>query len=268
MKKVFSLLWVRLSVAFTVVTLVVFLITAIAGQTIVNPRFARSPLEDNLNRPGEPLRQLAEFYREHRSWEGIAGLFESDPLSPFRDLLFIMDSDRQVVYGTPQAVDPDAPGAGPPLAPIIDAGVIVGYVGFSPGASGVAQLQEGALLRMSRDLALTAMVGGIIGVLVGIVFSRGLSAPLNRLASAARAIGAGQLTQRVKVEGSEKPRLPRHSTTWLTSEEAEKLRRNWLRMSLTNCARRCPFAGKLAGYPDDVYTLTRRDHLIAGTPAC
>lgn len=80
-----------------------------------------------------------------------------------------------------------------------------------------------------RDLLiLVALVGGGLGLLFGIAVSRGMTAPLDRLAEAARAIGAGDLGQRVEVGGSRELAAVATSFNNMAAslEQAETLRRN------------------------------------------
>jgi signal transduction histidine kinase len=53
-----------------------------------------------------------------------------------------------------------------------------------------------------NTLGTVAAIAGVVSVIFGILVSRNLTAPLNRLANAARAIEARKLHRRVKVEGT------------------------------------------------------------------
>jgi two-component system OmpR family sensor kinase/two-component system sensor histidine kinase BaeS len=261
MKTLLRQLWVQLSLAFTAVTLAAFAVVGVISLVLFAPPTVRSNVENYLNQPGGMIGQLAAFYHRQQSWEGIVEAFEQDPFNPLADVLFILDTEGRVVYGNPDPADLD------PLRreghiPIIDNGVLVGYAGFSRGAAGVARLQEGALRGISQSLILVIAVGSVIGILVGIVVSRDLSAPLDRLAVAARAIGAGQLTQRVKVEGSQEVVALAQAFNDMAGklEEAEKLRRNLVADVAHEL--RTPLSvlqGNLQAVLDDVYPLDKAE---------
>lgn len=100
----------------------------------------------------------------------------------------------------------------------------------------------------------------MIGILVGVISSRGLAAPLNNLAKAARAVGSQDLTQRIEVKGSSEIREVAVAFNSMTSalEKADDLRNNMLadiahelRTPLT------VIQGNLRAILDDVYDLDK-----------
>ena len=111
-------------------------------------------------------------------------------------------------------------------------------------------------------MLIIALVGGSGGILVAIFASRGLTSPLQRLSTAARAIADGDMSQRVQIEGSqEMQEVGVAFNDMMTSlEEAEKLRRNLV----TDVAHelRTPLSvlqGNLRAILDDVYPLDKRE---------
>ena len=102
----------------------------------------------------------------------------------------------------------------------------------------------------------------LISILVGVLLSRNLSAPLSKLADAARAIGARDLTQRVEIHGSQEVREVSQAFNDMASdlEKAEVLRQNLLadvahelRTPLT------VIQGNLQAILDEVYQLDRAE---------
>ncbi len=100
----------------------------------------------------------------------------------------------------------------------------------------------------------------IVGILVGVISSRGLAAPLNNLAKAARAVGSQDLTQRIEIEGTSEIRevAVAFNTMAAALEEADNLRSNMLadiahelRTPLT------VIQGNLRAILDDVYELDK-----------
>lgn len=100
----------------------------------------------------------------------------------------------------------------------------------------------------------------LVGILVGVISSRGLAAPLNNLAKAAQAIGSQDLSQRIEVKGSSEVREVALAFNAMAGalEEAETLRSNLLadiahelRTPLT------VIQGNLRAILDDVYQLDK-----------
>ena len=100
----------------------------------------------------------------------------------------------------------------------------------------------------------------LLGILVGVVSSRGLAAPLNNLAKAARAVGSQDLSQRIDVKGSSEIREVAVAFNAMAEdlEQADNLRTNMLadiahelRTPLT------VLQGNLRAILDDVYELDK-----------
>ncbi|MCJ7716391.1 MAG: ATP-binding protein, partial [Anaerolineales bacterium] len=100
----------------------------------------------------------------------------------------------------------------------------------------------------------------ILGILVGIVSSRGLAAPLHNLAKAAQAVGKQDLSQRIDIKGSSEVREVAVAFNAMAAalEEADGLRNNMLadiahelRTPLT------VIQGNLRAILDDVYELDK-----------
>jgi two-component system OmpR family sensor kinase/two-component system sensor histidine kinase BaeS len=70
----------------------------------------------------------------------------------------------------------------------------------------------------------------MVGILVGVISSRGLAAPLHNLAEAAKAVGSQDLSQRIEVKGTEEVREVAIAFNAMAEalEEAEGLRNNML----------------------------------------
>ena len=305
-------LWVQLSLAFTGMLLLTFLLIGVVSQVLVNPRFAQTAVEDHLRQPGGVNNVLMDYYRQHGSWDGVETLFERADLSLLADALIVFDADRNVVYGDVDTVGieaalhggPDAnptadasvdlaagpetaasPAPDPTLAlipasesgpldlsqirggrqlgmPLIQDGNVIGYVDFAPAGQSFDELRNVALWTISRYLIITILVGGAVGVLMSVRVSRTLSAPLDRLAAAARAIGAGQLDQRVTVGGSQEIVTVAHAFNDMAGalEQAEKLRRDMVADVAHEL--RTPLSvlqGNLQAILDDVYPLDKAE---------
>jgi len=135
-----------------------------------------------------------------------------------------------------------------------------GYVeGQLPPLPTFGQLMRGYIeLYVAEGAIYVSVVSGVIGILVSPLVSRSLTAPLNRLTQAARAIGGRDLSQRVNVSGSrEIVELARTFNQMAGElERAEKLRQNL--MADVSHELRTPLAaleGSLRACLDQVYQL-------------
>ena len=100
----------------------------------------------------------------------------------------------------------------------------------------------------------------LVGILVGVISSRGLAAPLRKLAIAARAVGSQDLSQRIEVEGTDEVREVAVAFNAMAEEleEAEILRNNMLADIAHEL--RTPLSviqGNLRAILDDVYDLDK-----------
>lgn len=95
----------------------------------------------------------------------------------------------------------------------------------------IQEVQAGALrhILLTRTLRFLILFS-LIGTLVGVITSRSLSAPLGKLAEAARAIGSRELGQRIEVKGTEEVRQVTRAFNDMAAdlEKAETLRSNML----------------------------------------
>ena len=112
------------------------------------------------------------------------------------------------------------------------------------------------LIRLVRILLSISL----IGILVGVISSRGLAAPLNNLAKAAQAVGSQDLSQRIDVKGSSEVREVAVAFNAMAEalEQADILRTNML--ADISHELRTPLTviqGNLRAILDDVYELDK-----------
>jgi signal transduction histidine kinase len=151
------------------------------------------------------------------------------------------------IYLTMQADGVDPIGMISPITADYSHGFLSRVVEFSTSEIAIR------LLRILLSISL-------MGMLIGVISSWGLSAPLNNLAKAARAVGSQDLTQRIEVKGTREIREVVVSFNAMAEalEEAEGLRSNMLadiahelRTPLT------VIQGNLRAILDDVYELDK-----------
>jgi signal transduction histidine kinase len=148
-------------------------------------------------------------------------------------------------------------------------GLSTGSFGFDADVQGLEHFrgEDGSLPRVSgrflaQGLWRFTIVVTAIGIAVGIISSRGLTSPLNKLAEAAKAIGSQDLSRRVEVRGSEEIRVVAQAFNEMAAalEKAETLRSNMLADVAHEL--RTPLSviqGSLRAILDDVYELDKAE---------
>ncbi len=214
-------LWVRLTLAFAIVAVIGIGLAALLADQSVNSEFrtfiARNQAE--LQNSGLAT-ELAAYYAAHQTWLGVDPIFTAtqpppqpnrpqpgqppDRFNP-RSALIVADSDWHIVYDSgqrrtgeilPQSERDQA-------TALTSQDQTIGYLLYTPGPIGTLSPPEQAFINQVRySLLLAALIASLIGALLGLAFSRTLTRPLDRLAKAARAIEAKDLTQRVATSGT------------------------------------------------------------------
>ncbi len=238
-------LWVRLALAFALVTLVGILTASWLADRQVSTSFGRYLARTQTTDPAL-LADLSDFYARTGGWDDV-------------------DSILANVRGPGAGPGPGGPGAGrgmgrggPPLTLADASGRIVydrfGRQGATVGRDELADATPitvhnrtaGYLLalpggwvdtnppaqtfldQVNRSLLQAGLVAGLVGITLGFVIARGLTAPLSRLARAARRISQGEFSQRVPVEGTAEIAEVAGAFNDMAGdlERAERLRRN------------------------------------------
>jgi signal transduction histidine kinase len=142
------------------------------------------------------------------------------------------------------------------LIPLV-IGVSTGSFGFGHGPPSPVPGQFPAQGLLRFMVLVTA-----IGIVAGIISSRGLTSPLNKLAEAAKAIGSQDLSRRVEVRGSDEIRVVAQAFNEMAAalEKAETLRSNMLADVAHEL--RTPLSviqGSLRAILDDVYELDKTE---------
>jgi signal transduction histidine kinase len=196
-------LWMRLSLAFSAVVLVGVLAIVVIGVLIV-----RIEGPDSLRASGGLIEGLADYYRSHGTWQGVDAFLDGaqHAIYPDTHLLIQLRDENNVVlynpYNTPLSLtDPFF------TLPVVVEGHKRGALSIFEPARGLTSdlpvRPQGFWLARIRDfLVLVAAVGGVVGILFGVLVSRSLTAPLEKLAVAAQAIGNRALHHRVEARGS------------------------------------------------------------------
>lgn len=287
-------LWVRLSLAFALVVLVAVGAVAVLINRTTGTEFQRYITHSGMEAAGSGVQSLVSYYDHNGSWDGVDQLvdqllinsslyvnpstapnimepgtflrFGRIPLSQLDTLL--ADAKGKVVYDSSgQSVGKRLTSAQRSSAVAITQGTdgsVIGYllVSFPSAQSQSAGLEQQFLGRIQRVLWMGAGLAFGLALVVGVILSRGMTAPLRRLAAAARAVAGGNLGQRVKIEGSAEVTEVGVAFNEMTSalQKAEALRQNLVADVAHEL--RTPLSvlqGNLRAILDDVYPLDKAE---------
>ncbi len=233
-----SKLWVRLTLAFVLVTLVGVSTVALLANRSASSQFRRYLSRRETTDWGDLTDDLASYYEQQGSWDGVEVVFEDSQRGQGRGQMrqggqstLLADGQGLVVY------DSQGRYAGETLdrseqelaVPIQAGGQTVGFLlAVPPGWEQLQPQEQSFLDQVNRALLLAGALAGALSILLGLGLSRGLAAPLARLTSAARRIAGGDLGQRVPETGSTEVAALGQAFNQMAAdlEKAEELRRN------------------------------------------
>ncbi len=279
-------LWVRLTLAFTLVILVAVGAIALLISYTTGAEFRQYVTHSGMRASGSGMQQLSAYYEERGSWAGVEtllgeGVFVAGPLGgpvpgpnrrpgmPGGRLDAVLaDASGKVVYDSAGQDEGKRLSAREKSRALSITGSggdeVIGYLLLSvPGGSDrLGNLEQRFLQRMRNLLLAGAVVAVGLGLVMGALLSRSMVAPLQRLAAAARAVAAGDLGRQVEVEGSVEMAEVGQAFNEMTAalEEAETLRQNLVADVAHEL--RTPLSvvqGNLRAILDDVYPLDKAE---------
>jgi len=278
-------LWVQLTLAFALVVLVAVTAIGVLADLTAGQAFRQYLSYGDIARFQNLIERLGEYHYAQGSWDGVERLLSqvrivpAVPPAPMGDgrpgtldwqderiRLVLADASGRVVY------DSEEDRAGKALTKaeraaaqdVLSGEQVVGQLVVSrPVQSAILGPLEQAFVERLRWLL---VVGGLLacalGVLLGLALSRNLTAPLQRLATAARAVARRDFSQRVRVEGSAEMAEVARSFNEMTAalEKSEQQRRNLVADVAHEL--RTPLSvvqGNLRAILDDVYPLEKTE---------
>jgi two-component system OmpR family sensor kinase/two-component system sensor histidine kinase BaeS len=244
-------LWVRLTLAFVLITLVGVSTVALLANLSAGSQFRHYLARSQMMGWGNLINDLAAYYERQGSWDGAEDVFGDmgGPMQPGRGhgamqpgwgrgpmwwggaSTLLADGQGLIVY------DSQGWRAGKTLSrseqklaiPIQAEGQTVGFLLAIPPSGMQLQPQEQSFLdQVNQALLLAGALAGALSILLGLGLSRGLTAPVARLTAAARRIAGGDLSQRVPETGSAEIATLGQAFNQMAAdlEKAEELRRN------------------------------------------
>lgn len=276
---------VQLILAFTLVVLVAVGAIAFLIIRTTNTQFRQYVTNSSMQASGSGLEQLAAYYEQHGSWDGVEsllgqGVFFSGPGDRFFPIpsghaprpigrldVLLADASGRIVYDSAAEMKGKKLGsrARSQALPITQSdGGVIGYLVLSVPREWtmMGRLEQQFLSGMRNILVIGAAIAVGLGLIMGALLSKRLTAPLQRLATAARAVAGGDLDQKVQVEGSTEIAEVGNAFNEMTTAlgESERQRQNMvadvaheLRTPLT------VVQGSLRAILDDVYDLDKAE---------
>jgi two-component system OmpR family sensor kinase/two-component system sensor histidine kinase BaeS len=205
-------LWVRLALAFVLVTTIGVAVFAVLANWSATNAFRNYIARQEAFLSSGEVDALAAYYAAHGSWDGVGGILPGPAgngrgAGRNRPTLLIADVNDTVVF------DEEATRQGTSLTddergravPITSNGATIGYLVFNTQAGSVAltPAQQSFMAQLQWALAAAAVIAGLIGIGLGVVISRSLASPLARTAGAAHAFAAHDWSQRAPVSGAD-----------------------------------------------------------------
>ncbi len=279
-------LQVQLVLAFTLVVLVAVGVIAVLIIRTTDTEFRQYVTNSGMQASGGGLDRLVAYFEQHGSWEGVESLLGQGVfLSRQGEDLFarvgvytvkpgslldvvLADASGRIVYDsasemTGRMLSARAKSQALPIKQG-EGREVIGYLLLSvPGEfSALGQLEQRFLDKMRDILFIGAALAVGLGMVIGALLSSGLTAPLQRLVVAARAVANGDLDHKVRVEGStevaEVGRAFNEMTTALS--QSERQRQNMVADIAHEL--RTPLSvvqGSLRAILDDVYGLDKAE---------
>ena len=273
-------LWVRLTLAFVLVTLVGVSTVALLANRSASSQFRSYLARREMVGWGAPSTELATglvgdlavYYERQDSWDGVEVVFENSRRAQGRGQMrgdgpstLLADGQGLVVYDSQgRYAGETLSRSEQELAVSIQAGgQTVGFLASIPPGWEQLQPQEQSFLdQINQALLLAGVLAGALSILLGLGLSRGLTAPVARLTAAARRIAGGDLSQRVPETGSAEMAVLGQAFNQMATdlEKAEDLRRNM--MADVAHELRNPLSviqGNLRAILDEVYPLEQAE---------
>lgn len=262
-------MWVRLSLAMIGVVILSLVVVALASIQLSQNATLQNVILEEMRNPGGLVDELSAYYAEHGSWNGVEDFMLQSHISfafaPELNLaISLVDDKGKVILGFKKDRTLDGEQITGTL-PVVVNGQQEGEIALvrlrlpppNNGQNGVAFFR-----RVIDILLFLLAVTGIFSVIFGILVSRTLTRPLNRLAQAARGLGSRNLSLRARVEGTtEVADLARAFNEMADGlEKGEMLRRNLVADVAHEL--RTPLSvlqGNLRAILDDVYPMSKTE---------
>jgi len=216
---VFSLRW-KLALALLLVVVVSVGLTAYLTNRGTSTEFERYVVQGRDLYEEQVAEGLSFYYKSEGGWSGIDDMLEGLPLFG-DDRLILADAAGIVVFDSASTWQgqntADLQLADPTSIAISDQEVgevyfIVSSTGHPHGFSAPppgrfepvrSALEDQFLTRSNRSLLIAGLTGAAVAIVLGLLLTRQLTVPIQRLKAGAARIASGDLAHRVKVRSSD-----------------------------------------------------------------
>ena len=247
-------LWVQQTLAFGAVIIVTMVITVLWVNRSAKAEFRKYYAQSDMQNPANGFQRLGEYYRQHQGWAGVESLLAEgiyfgpegiglgapppDASGPkaneAQPVLLLADASGRIIYSNDAGRTQGTTLSGSERAnawaiTALEDPQVVGYLLlFWPVNFSLGDLELQFLERVQQILLIGGALAVSLSVIVGALLSRRLSAPLQRLADASRAVAAGDLDQQVATGGSTEIAQVGQAFNEMTAalKQAEILRQN------------------------------------------
>ena len=265
-------LWVRLTIAFVVVTLIGVAAVALLADTSATDQFRQYLSHQEMMNQAGLGDELAAFYQRTGSWDGVEEILATAGTGMGMGghgrgqmrgaTTALAGSNGIIIYGDRTGETLTASEKASALS--IDAnGMTAGYlVVSSPGRLILDQAQQTFLDQLRRNLVIAALIASGLAILIGLLISRALATPLAGLAQAARAFAGRDWAYRAQTQGTQEVAEVAHAFNEMAEslQHAEVMRRDM--MADIAHELRTPVAviqGNLRAMLDGIYPLERAE---------
>jgi len=207
-------LWVRLTLAFLLVALLVAGFAAAAIAWSAGRQFRGYLGQPGVFARGGALDILEAHYETYGTWAGVADSLQTmrprlrrpaNALMHRRPPLLLADAQGAIVYdeagGRGRLGRMLAPFEVASAQPIVVDGAVVGYLlAGLPDFDPLGPLERRFLGDLQRSVVFIALVAAALGLVVGLFVSRTLSQPLSAVARVAHAFAGRDWSQRVRLK--------------------------------------------------------------------
>ncbi len=269
-------LWVRLTLAMGIITTIGIILAVLLINRQVSTQF-KYFVAHNQTLSTELALPLVGYYVKNGGWEGVETIVDTlhTPGGKGRGMgqgmqrgmpnLVLADAGGKIVYdqSNRRLNQPLSQQEKTAALPLVYQTQTIGYLLVSEANNVQLSPRDQAFLeQVNLALVQAGVIAIALGLLMGVILARNLSAPLSRLADAARRITHGQPGQRVPLTGADELRDLAASFNEMADhlEEAEMLRRNMI--SDIAHELRTPLSviqGNLQAIIDDVYPLEKTE---------
>ena len=278
-------LWVRLTLAFALVILVTVGAIALLADLTAGQAFRQYLSYSDIARFETLTNALTDYYVANSGWDGVDAVLSQvrivtgplpAPMMPPRPgtidwssdrfQVLLADAEERVIFdGEGGRLDRQLTrGERAGAQELLVDDEVVGYLVISrPIQSAIlGPLERVFLARLRWLLVAGALLATALGALLGLALSRSLTAPLQRLASAARAVANRDFSRRVEVEGSSETAEVAQAFNEMTValERSERQRQDMVADVAHEL--RSPLSviqGNLQAILDDVYALDKAE---------